>query len=94
MLEINYSKEAEKFLRKLYKSDKKLAKQIVNKIIKLQSDPKISSSIELINYSPFRRIRVGKYRIIYKYNEKYVYIEIINKREIVYKDLNKLLNFK
>jgi mRNA interferase RelE/StbE len=92
MLEINYSKEAVKFLKKLNKSDKKLAKQIVSKIVELQANTKIASSIELINYSPFRRIRVGKYRIIYKYDEQYVYIVVINKREIVYKNLNKLFD--
>jgi mRNA interferase RelE/StbE len=93
MLELDILNKAEKFLKKLNKSDKKLSKQIINKIIELKNNPEPLTSKPIINYTPYRRIRVGKYRVIYRYDEKNLYIIIINKREIVYKDLNKFLKF-
>lgn len=90
MLELKLSRQAQKFLKKLKVSDLKVAKNLIAKIKDLQNNPKLRTSTELVNYSPFRRIRVGKYRIIYKYNSITLYITLIKKRDSVYKEIKKL----
>jgi len=91
MLELQFLNQAEKFLKKLKKSDIKSAKQIIIKIVELQSNPKPTDSKDLVNYYPFRRIRIAKYRVVYRYDEKTVYVTIVEKRDTIYKQLNKLL---
>lgn len=88
MLEINFSKQAEKFLKNLQKKDQQTAKQVIIKITALASNPKATSSIALVNHAEFRRIRIGKYRIIYQFDEKVLFITIIDKRDEVYKNFH------
>lgn len=73
------------------KSDIQLAKLIVSEIIKLQSEPSPINSKALVNYYPFKRIKINKYRVVYRYDDEILYITIIEKRDTVYKLLNKLL---
>ena len=85
-----FSKKAIKSLNKLKKSDIKLSKRIIKKITELQKDPNPAFSIDLVNFFPFKRVKIGKYRIVYKYNTKILNIAFIDKREDVYKNLFKL----
>lgn len=94
MLKIFYSKDAKKSLKKFKKSDLKLTKRIIKKIKELQSDPNPISALILVNYPPFKRVKVGKYRIIYK-NDKFILnIAFVDKREDVYENLLKLKMLK
>ncbi len=40
----------------------------------------------------YLRVRVGKYRIIYRYDHDKLYIELIAKREIVYEEFAPLMS--
>jgi mRNA-degrading endonuclease RelE of RelBE toxin-antitoxin system len=84
MLKINFSKQAEKIIEKLINKEPQLVKLICQKIEELALDPKpINSKKKLIN-RPEYRVRVRNYRIIYEYDNKYLYVIIINKRDKVY----------
>ena len=83
MRDIEVTKLAQKKLKKLFKSDIKLAKQIVQHIEDLQKDL-IQGEI-LVGYSDFRKIRVRHFRIIYTMrDDEAILIAIIDKRETVY----------
>lgn len=88
MLNINLSKQAEKFLNQLNKKDKESAKDITKKILALALDQKPSSSKALVGSSDFRRIRIAKFRVIYRFDKKTIYITYIEKRDKVYKNLH------
>jgi len=85
MLTIIFLNQPEKFLGKLYKKNKKLVQQISKKIQELSLDPTPLTSKAIVNYSPYRRIRVDKYRIVYYFDKKNLYIDLIEKRDKVYK---------
>ncbi len=92
MKEIYFAKRVEKFLEKLYKSDKNLAGQIADGLKLLRDDPLCSSVKKLAGAKDFYRLRIGKYRIIYRFDERSVYIILIAKREEVYEKLRNLAN--
>jgi len=86
MRNINLSKQAEKFLSKFFVSNKKQAIVIVTEIQNLSLNPLPQKSKKLKGYR-YYRVRVGNYRIIYHFNEETIFITIINKRDIIYKNL-------
>jgi len=77
MLKINFSKQAEKFLLAV---PAKHGRQIAGKISILISDPDALQSIELRGYAPWRRVKSGEYRIIYRIDGNDLNIDIIGKR--------------
>lgn len=86
-MKIKYSKDALKFLAK---TDRKTMEQIRNAISKLKLIPPEGDIKILQGYSDKRmRLRVGKYRVVYKYDEcqdvTYVYIIDIDSRGGIYK---------
>lgn len=85
MFEIEYSNSSKKFLKKL---DKELIRRIVNKIDTLLLNPVPSDSkfIRRENNVKVFRIRIGKYRVLYKIKEaeKVILVSKIDKRERVY----------
>ncbi len=85
MLEIIFSKTTEKFLKTLQKKDFSTAKQIALKITALALNPTPQSSLAIVGNSDFRRIRIGKYRVIYRFNDSTLFITLIDKRDKVYK---------
>ena len=83
-MKIEFSNLSKKFLKKCQKED---AGRIINKIEGLVKKPFPSESIKLHSKDNLFRIRVGKYRIIYKvkYKEKILLITEIGKRGKIYK---------
>lgn len=79
MLEIQFSNYSKKFIKK-NKSNSALLKKIANVIEDLLLNPLPVTSKKLVGYS-FYRVRVGDYRIVYKYDEKFLYVTIIDKRD-------------
>lgn len=75
MFDIEYSKQAVKFLKSL---DKKLVLRIFNKIEKLKMEPIQHDSKKVEGYSEkLFRVRVGDYRILYEVDYKNEMIGII-----------------
>jgi len=82
---ISYDNQPKSFLKKL---DKHLAKRIVDKIDEtLPNNPVPQDAKRALGYGlPTFRIRVGKYRVLYRinYEIKVIVIVKIDKRERVY----------
>jgi len=57
-------------------------------MIQLRGD--LISGEKLQGYSRFKKIRVGKFRLIYTYQEELILIAIIEKRETVYQTFEHL----
>lgn len=87
MRQLDFTKSAERSLCTLAESDRRVAKQIKIKLLALlqeffpQESPKIDGNPE------YWRLRVGKYRIIYRFDEAMIYVVLMAKWEIVYEDL-------
>ena len=95
--QVIFEKQAKKELENLKSKNKTLAKRIILSILRLKNNSNPVNSIELIGVKGFRRIRVGKYRIIYKIQKKtegngnIIYIVLICKRDDVYKIFEKII---
>lgn len=76
------TKQAFKVLKLLSKNDPKTAKKIKGIINDLRNDAVSGESLQ--GYREFKKIRTGKYRLIYSYQEETLLITIIEKRETVY----------
>lgn len=85
MLNLDFSVQAIKFLKKL---SGKPAKQIKKKIEEMRSNPYPQDSAKLVGY-PFHRTDSGEYRIVYLVNVDTLEIKIVGKRndDEVYKKL-------
>ncbi|SHE19798.1 type II toxin-antitoxin system RelE family toxin [methanotrophic endosymbiont of Bathymodiolus puteoserpentis (Logatchev)] len=94
MRDYKLTKQAFKVLKLLVKNDPKVAKKIKNIINNLRNDSITGESLQ--GYRQFKKIRAGKYRLIYTYQEEILLIAIIEKRETVYQTfahLAKCTNF-
>jgi len=76
------TKQAFKVLKLLSKNDPKTAKKIKAIITDLRNDAISGESLQ--GYRQFKKIRAGKYRLIYNVQEELLLITIIEKRETVY----------
>jgi mRNA interferase RelE/StbE len=87
MLQINFSSQAIKFLKKI---SGKPAKQLKKKIEELMQNPYPQDSVKLQGY-PYFRADQGEYRIIYFVEGEILSIKIVGKRndDEVYKKLNR-----
>jgi len=90
MLELILEKRAAKLLTSLKTKDLSLAKRLVIKIKELQVNPLDQDTKSLKGSNIYRRARVGKYRIIYKYDDIILSVILIAKREEIYKLLSRL----
>jgi len=79
MLNLDFSRQSEKFLRKLQKGQPKHARQIALKISELRVNPLPSDSVELRGYD-YRRTNIGEYRIIYTFDNQTLFLTLIGKR--------------
>jgi addiction module RelE/StbE family toxin len=82
------TKQAFKTLTALAKNDLKTAKKLKKVIEKLRQD--LISGESLQGYSQFKKIRVGKFRLIYTLQDQLLIIAIIEKRETVYQTFEHL----
>lgn len=92
MRQIDFTKSAEKSLRKLAESDQRIAKQIKIKLLALLQEPQPQESLKMVGNPVYLRIRVDKYRIIYRFDDAMLYIVLIARREIVYEEFARLMN--
>lgn len=92
MRQIDFTKSAERSLRKLAESDQRLAKQIKIKLLVLLQEPQPQDSLKMVGNPEYLRVRIGKYRIIYRYDDAMLYVVLIAKREIVYEEFALLMN--
>ena len=76
------TKQAFKVLKLLSKNNPQIAKKIKEIINDLRNDAISGESLQ--GYRQFKKIRAGKYRLIYSYQEEVLLITIIEKRETVY----------
>ena len=83
MKDFELTKPAFKALKKLEKSDNKLASRIKNTILLLREDKLEGEALQ--GYTNFKKIRVGRFRIIHTMIDDILIITIIEKRETVYK---------
>ena len=77
MLNVNLSRQASKFLKKL---PAKQARQIATKIMELRANPNVHDSIQLKGYPEYRRTDIGEYRIIHNVDNDILNIFVIGKR--------------
>lgn len=79
--------KAKKALEKL---DSETRRRVREKVMELEKSPRKG---EPLRYSPFWRLKVGDYRVIYEINEErqQVIILFIGHRKKVYDDFSKLL---
>jgi mRNA interferase RelE/StbE len=84
MKKLDFYKQPIKFLEKFQISDKKTCLSVLDKIDELRINPLSNSSKKLAGHKDFYRIRVGKYRIIYRFDDKILSILLIAKRDEVY----------
>jgi len=83
MYKIKILKSAQKDMKNI--KDKNFLYKIHNAIISLKHNPHTGKKLK--GYDSLYRIRVGKFRIVYKIDEKekIVYVVLIDKRSRVYK---------
>lgn len=88
MLKPDFSRDADKFLRKL---PPKQGRQVATKVCELLNDPEPSDSASLKGYPKYRRADIGEYRIIYEVDGDILRITLINKRndDQVYRKLKR-----
>lgn len=82
MLDVKYSNQASKFLKKV---DKESVKRLLDKIEKLREEP-FPQNMKRVEGQRFFRVRVGKHRILYEVDKVNNLLGIvkIDKREKVY----------
>jgi mRNA-degrading endonuclease RelE of RelBE toxin-antitoxin system len=89
MRDYELTKQAFKKLKFLAKNDKNTALKIKTVILKLREDSLVGESLQ--SYRQFKKIRIGKIRLIYTYKEEVLLVTIIEKREKVYQTFSHLL---
>jgi mRNA interferase RelE/StbE len=77
MRQLDITKQVDDFLEKL---PPKQCKQIYTTIMDLRKDATPHDSIKLHGSKDQHRVDIGEYRIIYKFDEKVIYIQTVGKR--------------
>ena len=85
MLEIVYSSQAQRFLRKISRND---ADRIRSKVRQYaQNHNELKTQVKKLVNSPYYRLRVGDYRVIFTETLEVMMIEKIGNRGDVYKEV-------
>jgi len=74
---LEVTKAAGKFLESL---PPKQFRQVVLSVLKLRQNPEPNDSRQLIGSDSYRRVDIGEYRVIYRFETDTVYIALIGKR--------------
>ena len=77
MRKIDITKSAGRYIKKL---PPKQYRQVVGTVLGLRENPSPRDSKQLSGYPDYKRVDVGEYRIVYRFDEDTVYIAIIGKR--------------
>ncbi len=83
---VDLSEGARDYIEQL---EHKFARQVAQKILQLAENPTPPQSIMLGGYEPFRRVRTGRYRIVYVVVGDTVRIILVDKRgdDTIYRTL-------
>ncbi|PKL37897.1 MAG: hypothetical protein CVV44_12060 [Spirochaetae bacterium HGW-Spirochaetae-1] len=86
--EIRYSEKAAKQLRKIFKADKKSARMIVDAIGDYAEHPENRHDVKVLKgqFEDLKRMRVGRYRVIFDENMIIINIYEIKHRQEAYHD--------
>lgn len=86
---VEVAPKAEAQIKALPKTE---AKRIVAKLANLAADPRPPRSEQLSGSPPFRRVRVGDYRVIYAVDDaaRTVIVARVRHRKDAYRDLDRL----
>jgi mRNA-degrading endonuclease RelE of RelBE toxin-antitoxin system len=87
-MEIKYSEKAETQFKKICKGDKKSASMIMEVIEAYSKEPRRGFDIKTLKgkHGDFKRLRMGKYRIIFEEDADAMYIYEIKHRQEAYHD--------
>jgi len=88
MYKVDVAQQAEKFIRK---QDKRVQRQIINKIRGLSENPRPQVCKKLQGYKELYRIPSGNYRIVYTIAEKKLLVFVVRTahRKDIYKRLDR-----
>ena len=81
---INIKNQADRYLIKLSKKNKKDFKMLLDSIKNIPKDPYDSKPLHN-NFKGLKRVRKGEYRIIFRIDKSIITILIVGKRNSVYK---------
>ena len=86
-MEILYSEKAAKYLRKLVKTNQKLAQRIMTKIEAYAQNPAGHFDVKVLKgkFGDFKRLRIGDYRIIFDEEQQVIHVYDIQHRREVYR---------
>lgn len=89
MRKIDFSRQAEAFLRKL---PAKHARQVAERIVASASDPQSAALEPLKGHAPLMRPKAGEYRVIVEFDAELLTVLLVGKRndDEVYKLLERL----
>jgi len=89
MREVNLSKDAGKFLKKL---PPKHRRQMAERILGLSENPLAVDTSKLRGFIDYYRADIGEYRIIYRFSQTTVFVTLLGKRndDEVYKRFRRL----
>ena len=88
MRELRFTNQSGKFLDKLIKHAPEAAHMLAAQIEKLREDPTLPNSTRIVGY-PCYRARVGRYRIVYEFDDETLFVTIVEKRDKIYQKLRK-----
>ena len=85
-MEIKYSERAVKQIKLIHKGDRKSAKMIIETIETFARNPIGSFDVKVLKgkYGEFKRLRVGKYRIIFDDEGNIMFIYEVKHRQEAY----------
>jgi mRNA interferase RelE/StbE len=88
MMEIKYSEIAEKQLKRIAKGDKKSAALIMAAIERYAENPSDARNLKELKgkLASFKRLRVGKYRVIFDEAGNIMFVYEIKHRQEAYND--------
>ena len=89
MRKLKFTTRAKKSVTKLLKYSPEISRLIASQIKKLRENPMANNTKKIVGF-PCYRARVGSYRIVYEFNDEYLFITLVEKRDEVYQKLNKL----
>lgn len=77
MHKLDITKSVGKFIRKL---PPKQYRQVVSTILDLRENPSPHDSEQLTGYPEYKRVDIGEYRIVYRFDKETVYVAVVGKR--------------
>ena len=88
MRDLNLSKDAGDFLRKL---QAKQFKQVTSQVLELRQNPYPNDAKHLTGQPGYRRIDCGEFRVCYRPTDDVVYVTVVGKRgdDRVYRELDR-----